>query len=188
MTDSESILKRVGDGDTLAVGECLDRFGSLVWSLALRFCASRAEAEDAVQEIFIDLWTSARRFDPARASEETFVAMIARRRLIDGRRKTLRRPTTGPLPETLTAPIDDNATRLDTCDEARRAAQALAEMGDPPRRILTMAIYEGKTQEQIARDLGLPLGTVKTHARRGLIRLREMLVAAASLSAKGDRS
>lgn len=185
---SESILTRVGQGDATAVGECLDRYGSLVWSLALRFCGDRSEAEDAVQEIFIDLWMSARRFDPKRASEETFVALIARRRLIDARRKSARRPATGLLPETLTAPIDDHSARLEDRDDARKAAIALAELGDDPRRILTMAIYEGKTQEQIARATGLPLGTVKTHARRGLIRLRQLLGVTPDLSAHGARS
>lgn len=185
---SESILKRVGQGDASAVGECLDRYGSLVWSLALRSCADRSEAEDVVQEIFIDLWASARRFDPDRASEETFVAMIARRRLIDARRKTARRPELAPLPDSLTGPIDDPSARLELGEDARKAAMALSELGDDPRRVLTLAIYEGKTQEQIARATGMPLGTVKTHARRGLMRLRQLLGATSDLSAEGARS
>ena len=69
---------------------CMDRFGGLVWSLARRVTRSTAEADDAVQEIFVDLWRSASRFDPSIANETTFVAMIARRRLIDrGRRRSV---------------------------------------------------------------------------------------------------
>ena len=88
---SDSILQRVAAGDTEAVAACIDRFGGLVWSLARRFLDRPTEAEDAVQEIFIELWKSASRFDPSIASETTFVAMIARRRLIDRQRKLGRR-------------------------------------------------------------------------------------------------
>src|SRR5436190_14026687 len=85
------LLGRVAAGDEAAVRECLARYGGLVWSIARRFEPS--DAEDAVQEIFLDLWKSAARFDRAVASETAFVAMIARRRLIDRRRTRGRRPT-----------------------------------------------------------------------------------------------
>ena len=85
---TESILERIAAGDANAVQECMDLYGNLVWSLARRFTRSAAEAEDAVQEVFLDVWKSAARFDAKRASEKTFVAMIARRRLIDLLRRT----------------------------------------------------------------------------------------------------
>src|SRR5262252_1163156 len=87
----DSLLARVGAGDASAVRECLQRFGGLVWSLARRFSSSPSDAEDAVQEIFVDLWRSAKKYDPRAASEATFVAMIARRRLIDRLRSRQRR-------------------------------------------------------------------------------------------------
>jgi RNA polymerase sigma-70 factor (ECF subfamily) len=71
----------VGEGDTRAVAECIDRFGGLIWSLARRLSAGPADAEDAVQEVFIALWENAGRFDPEKGAEVTFVAMIARPRL-----------------------------------------------------------------------------------------------------------
>ena len=80
---SRSPLQRVADGDGDAIKICIDAYGSIVWSLARRMTTNNEEAEDAVQEIFIDLWKSAERFDPQQGSEVTFVAMIARRRLID---------------------------------------------------------------------------------------------------------
>ena len=83
---NESILQRVAAGDMAAMQECIDRYGGLVWSLARRLSLSPAEAEDGVQEAFIELWKHAERFDPEVASETTFVSMIARRRLIDRRR------------------------------------------------------------------------------------------------------
>src|ERR1043165_482447 len=87
-----ALLARVAGGDPRAVRDCIARYGGLVWSIARRF--EGADAEDAVQEIFLDLWKSAARFDPQIASEPAFVAMIARRRLIDRRRTRRRRPTT----------------------------------------------------------------------------------------------
>src|SRR3954470_11204914 len=86
------LLGRVAAGDQQAVRECLARYGGLVWSIARRFEGN--DAEDAVQEIFLDLWRSAPRFDPQLSSEPAFVAMLARRRLIDRRRMRQRRPTT----------------------------------------------------------------------------------------------
>src|SRR5215813_5986353 len=87
-----ALLARVASGDRGAVRDCIARYGGLVWSIARRF--EGADAEDAVQEIFLDLWKSAARFDPRIASESAFVAMITRRRLIDRRRTRRRRPTT----------------------------------------------------------------------------------------------
>ena len=85
---NESILARVASGDANAVRECIDEFGGLVWAIARRMARTRADAEDAVQEIFIDVWKSAGRFDPAQGSEKVFVSTIARRRLIDRLRRT----------------------------------------------------------------------------------------------------
>ena len=88
----ESILQRIAIGERSAVDECLDRYGSLVWSLAKRWLGNVPDAEDATQEIFVELWQQANKFDPSAAAEATFVAMIARRRLIDRMRKESRRP------------------------------------------------------------------------------------------------
>ena len=76
------ILNRIAAGDPDAVQECLDQFGGLVWSLARRLTSSESDAEDAVQEIFVEIWRKAERYDPSIASESTFIAMLARRRLI----------------------------------------------------------------------------------------------------------
>lgn len=173
---TETLLQRVARGDQSAVRDVMDSFGGLVWSLARRFCANQADAEDATQEIFLDVWRSAPRFDPAVASEATFIAMIARRRLIDRARRAGRRPD----PEVLIEPtIADNAEavsrRAELGDEVTRATQALGRLSPEQQKVLKLSVYQGLTHEKIAEVTGLPLGTVKTHARRGLIRLRELL-------------
>lgn len=172
--DAPSILERVAQGDPAAPAECIDRFSGLVWSLARRLCASASDAEDAVQEIFIDVWKSAARFDPAIASETTFVAMIARRRLIDRGRRRMRRPEVPQIAET----VADSAERIDRADSAEQqgiAQRAFAQLRPEQQQVLQLAIHHGCSHEQIATATGMPLGTVKTHARRGLIKIRQIL-------------
>ncbi len=185
---SDSLLHQVAAGQPLAFEQCLDRFGGLVWSLARRFCPSTTEAEDAVQEIFLDLWRSADRFDSAVSSEVTFVAMIARRRLIDRQRRLGRQPRSEPLPEAIVSPGPTSADRVELSDEAAQAAKALGSLRPEQQQVLKLAIYDGLTHEEIARDTGLPLGTVKTHVRRGLLKVREMLGGPRGDRAKGGAS
>jgi RNA polymerase sigma-70 factor (ECF subfamily) len=166
-----ALLARVAAGDPGAVRDCLARYGGLVWSIARRF--EGADAEDAVQEIFLDLWKSAARFDPQIASEPAFVAMIARRRLIDRRRTRRRRPTT----ETIASepPIADHASGPDSCAEASQAARALERLRPEQRHVLVLATH-GLSHGEIAERTGMPLGTVKAHARRGLQSIRAALL------------
>lgn len=172
---SETLLQRVARADQGAVRECIDRYGGLVWALARRFSASDADAEDAVQEIFVNLWKSASRYDPAVASETTFVAMISRRRLIDRARAKGRQPATEMMHEGTVAPADPRSDQVEVSDDAQRAARALATLSQDQQRVLRLSVHQGLSHEQIAQATGLPLGTVKTHIRRGLIRVREML-------------
>lgn len=175
---TQSLLQRVAAGDRAAVRECIDRFGGLVWSLARRGGFSDAEAEDAVQEIFIELWRYAGRYDPVVASEAAFVAMISRRRLIDRRRRASRRPDQQPMPEHAAA-AEAGYEGAQTSEEARRAARAMEQLAPDQQRVLRLSIMHGLSHEKIATALNMPLGTVKTHARRGLTRVREMLGALA---------
>src|ERR1700734_2723749 len=92
-----SVLQRIASGDSAAVRECMDQYGALVWSLARRLSRTSSDAEDATQEIFLDIWRSAARFDAAQGSDKVFIAMIARRRLIDRLRKTTSEPAMDPV-------------------------------------------------------------------------------------------
>ncbi len=169
----------IARGESGATQACIDRYGGLVWSLARRLSTTEADAEDAVQDIFLDVWKSAERFDPTIASETTFVATIARRRLIDRRRREGRRLDTDPLVEGVTSPIapsassDRDATELD--EDVAAARRAIEQLSPEQQRVLQLSIFQGLSHERIARATQIPLGTVKTHARRGLIRVRELI-------------
>ena len=174
--DDTSILQRVARQEPGAVDDMMRRFGGLVWSLARRTCPNATEAEDAVQEIFVEVWRTAHRFDPSIAGEATFVAMIARRRLIDRTRRRTRRPQPVALQESASdqTPQED---RPEILEQAGVASEAFEQLRPEQQQVLRLAIHHGRSHEQIATTTGMPLGTVKTHARRGLIRLRQLLEA-----------
>jgi RNA polymerase sigma factor (sigma-70 family) len=171
----DCILPKVAAGDRDAIDECLNRYGGLVWSLARRQSATYADAEDAVQETFVDIWHSASRFDERVASEATFVAMIARRRLIDRRRKQQRTVETTAMPIEVAEPAAAGATAVEFRDEAAHARKQLESLRPDERKVIELAIDRGLTNVEIAEALKMPLGTVKTNARRGMVRLRELL-------------
>ena len=169
-----SVLGRIAAGEADAVDECIDRFGGLVWSIARRFSANPQDAEDAVQDVFLDVWKSAGKYDEKVASEKTFIAMIARRRLIDRLRHSDRRPDLRPLPET-TDPASDEHVRLEQGVEAALAAESLKELRPEQRKVIELSIYYGMSHSEIAEATSMPIGTVKSHIWRGLAAVRHSL-------------
>lgn len=174
--EAPTVLARVAAGDRAAMKACVQQYGPLVWSIASRLIRSRAEAEDASQEVFIALWKAAEQFDPSRSSERTFVAMIARRRIIDRLRASGRRPDVGASDAALDTLPSLAHLELERLPEARRAAEALGSLPNDRRKVIQLSVFEGLTQDEIASTTGLPLGTVKSHVRRGLEALRQALL------------
>ena len=175
---SRTLLEQVASGDEQAMRRCIESHGGLVWSLARRFLPTRVDAEDAVQEIFTDIWKSSERYNPSVASETTFIAMIARRRLIDRVRRRTSRPSESPVTEEIVQDSREEPLGLSESindEDAKSAAEALKQLSIDQQRVLRLSIVDGKSHEQIARATGMPLGTVKTHARRGMIKLRELM-------------
>ncbi len=171
----ETILDEVAAAHDGAVERCLTRYGPLVWSLARRWSPTFVDAEDAAQEIFTDLWRAAQRFDSRRdPSEATFVAIIARRRLIDRHRKRARQPNTTDLEHSLTMPAAVRPDQLELGEQAVRVRALLEQLRPEERQVLELTFFHGLSQSEISQRIQLPLGTVKTHARRGLIRMREL--------------
>jgi RNA polymerase sigma-70 factor (ECF subfamily) len=142
------------------------------------------DAEDVVQEVFIDIWKNAGRFDSTQASETTFVAMIARRRIIDRIRYTNRRISADSLEDIVNEPGTRADRDLQTSLEAADAAKALDELRPEQRQVLQLSIIHGLSHQEISDSTGMPLGTVKTHARRGLLQAREILGLGRSVTRK----
>ena len=156
--------------------------------MARRWLRDDNLAEDIVQEIFIQIWKSAERYDPDLSSERTWIATIARRRLIDVRRK---QGSALPLQELQTDAIglEDAGEAAAILDEEARAARgALSRLAPEQQRMVSLSVLDGLSHSQIAEHTGLPLGTVKTHVRSGLARLRGLLGAAGPRGGKGVRS
>lgn len=160
---SEPVLSRVAAGDPDSIRTCLARYGGVVYALARRYESADGDVEDAVQEVFVDLWKSAGRYNPAIASEVTFVAMIARRRLIDRRRARMRRPPGEPI-ASLAAQVDPGAPP-DVHVAVAQVTRALDVLRPDQKRVVVLAC-QGMSHSEIAEETGLALGTVKTNARR----------------------
>lgn len=184
-----ALLERVARGDRAAVKACIQTYGGLVWSLAQRFIDNPADAEEAVQDVFLELWASADRYDAQRSEEVTFVAMIARRRLIDRQRREQRRQAgdqrlavqnvpvssgSGGLTEARDPNPDPNAC-LERSEETQRVLRALRTLGREQREVIHLYSWRGLSHAAIAEHTGLPLGTVKSHLRRGFERIRLLL-------------
>jgi RNA polymerase sigma-70 factor, ECF subfamily len=170
----EPLLPRIASGDERAVRDAVSRYGALVWSLARRWSPDASDAEDAVQEIFIDLWRTAARYDVSRTSEAGWVAMIARRRLIDRARRRERLPALESIPADFDV-ASENERDLDREWRAEQARAVLRELPPAQRKMLELSLLHGKTHDEIARETETPLGTVKSHIRRGLQRARDLL-------------
>jgi RNA polymerase sigma-70 factor (ECF subfamily) len=177
VSSQKSILERIAAGDQTAVQDCIGTYGNLIWSLARRYLRNSANAEDAVQDIFIDLWGSSARFDRSVASEVAFVSTIARRRLIDRLRQQTRQPGFDSLDDEETGDMFQPSVLAPMEDESEVAIveRVLNTMEPDHRQILSLSLYEGYTHSEIADRLEMPLGTVKTRIRRGLIYIREQL-------------
>jgi RNA polymerase sigma factor (sigma-70 family) len=188
MNAEATLLERIAAGDPLAVDGCLEKYRGLVWSMARRFAGNHADAEDAVQEIFVELWRHSGRFDATVAAESTFVATVARRRLIDRHRRRARQPETVRLVAEPAVSARSEADRLETLDEARRARGLLDQLRPEQQQVLELSFDRGMSQQEIAEATKLPLGTVKTHTRRGLMRLRQLLETDPVDTAPGETS
>ncbi len=186
---SHGILERVAAGEASAVEECLATYRGLVWMLARRGTSNLTDAEDAVQEIFIEIWRTAARFDPALSSESTYITMIAKRRLIDRFRRRRRRPETNSLSNDsgLEVAAPEQSDRVERDEEAARVQRQMQRLRREERMVLELSFEQDMSQSEIAAATRMPLGTVKTHTRRGLIRLRELLGENPADKSQGER-
>ncbi len=175
ITENKTILQRVASGDSPAFEECVKQYGNLVWSIAKKFTNSEQDAEDAVQDIFIEIWQFAKRFDAIKASEVTFIAMIARRRMIDRLRRAKRQTQVSISDAIMNPNFVETGQKMQLQLEAQEATKALKCLRPEQRKLIQLAIGNGMSHREIADSTGLPLGTVKTTLRRSFQRLRNSL-------------
>ena len=146
-----------------------------MWSIARKMLRNPDDAEDAVQEIFVDIWKNAARFDESQSSETTFIAMIARRRVIDRIRHSTRRISPDSLDDVLLEPFTRSDREMQISVEAKEAAEAMRTQRPEQQQVLRLSIIQGMSHQEISDATGMPIGTVKTHARRGLMQVRQVL-------------
>ena len=171
----QNLLTEVASGDSKAFEELTKKYGNLIWSIARRYLSNQAEAEDAVQEIFLALWQSASRFDAKKGSEITFIATIARRRLIDGLRKNNKHKILQSIDDAMSEDVFRQKSNLEKNAELSLAIRILETLEKKDQELLSLSIYQGYSHVEIAKLLNLPLGTVKTKIRRNLMKIREKI-------------
>ena len=169
-------LARVGGGSPEALAEVYRATSAKLFGICLRILRDRSEAEDVLQEVYLSVWRHAGRFDPGRSSPITWLSVLARNRAIDrlrARRDRLRAPADSMLAIVDEAP--DALALITTDQESGRLAQCLGELEEPQAAAIRAAFLDGRSYPELAHDAGVPLGTMKSWVRRGLLRLRACL-------------
>ena len=178
--DDQVAIEQMARGNQSALGELYDRHGRLIYSLALRVLRDQGDAEDVVQEVFLQAWREAARFDLTRGNVVAWLVMVTRSRAIDRLRRRQARPQ-------LAAKLEpdnrvDEGPRVDVqmewqsrAAEVRRALETLPLL---QRVAVELAFFDGLTHAEIAEQLEVPLGTVKTRVRQGLLKMRDCLAGA----------
>lgn len=174
-TDTK-VFQALKSGDLSALGAIYDRYGEAVYRLALRIVGNVTEAEDLTQEVFLTFWHSST-YDPNRGSMLVFLMTLTRSRAINrlhqsrSQQQLLQRFGRN-LPSDSSNPLMDKASLSEI---SLRVSEALQRLPENQRQVLEMAYYDGMSQSEITRQLNIPLGTVKTRARQGLLKLRRLL-------------
>jgi RNA polymerase sigma-70 factor (ECF subfamily) len=181
--EDHHLLMKIVRRDQAAFAQLYDRYASLIYTIVVRMVKSTEEAEDLLQEIFMQIWNKASMFSETKGSVYTWIVTIARRKAIDRLRSKESIHKGSSLEDESSLAIPDlafTANPLQATISAEHESlmkQAFALLAEDQRTVLELGYYEGYTQAQIARRLSLPLGTVKTRMRQGLMKLRDYVKA-----------
>ena len=170
-TDLE-LLAGIARRDRSAFSALYDRFAGRAFGIILNVLRNRDDAEDVFQETFLQVWNQANRFDPTRSTPEGWLVMIARSRAVDKLRKKNLATIDVIVSNPASPPVGEE---ISIRDEMGRACIALNRLETEQREPIRLAFFGGLTHTEIAKELKLPLGTVKTRIRQGMIRLRDDL-------------
>jgi RNA polymerase sigma-70 factor (ECF subfamily) len=175
--DPHALMARIAQGDREAFGRFYDAFASAVFGLVRRVLRDPGASEEVLQEVFWQVWREASRYDPGRGSPEAWLLMRAKSRAIDRLRSMRRRDRTfvTAVDESVARAADTGGDPPGLTEDRGLVERGLNRLPAAQRQVIEMAFFEGLTQSEIAARLGEPLGTVKTRARLGLERLRNVL-------------
>lgn len=176
--DDRVLLTRIAGGDAGALGELYDRYSALLFTLSRRILDDPQDAEEVLQEAFLQVWKQAQGYKPGRSSVSTWLVMLTRSRAIDRlRSRQSRDRTLSGLWET--RPEDRTSAEavgnVLFQERKERLRSALRELPEEQRRVIALAFYEGLSQSEIAKKDGVPLGTVKTRTLLAMKKLRKAL-------------
>jgi RNA polymerase sigma-70 factor, ECF subfamily len=179
MLDQEMIV-RIGRRDQNAFSALYDRLSGPLYSLAMKMLGDPAEAQDALQDVFLQIWSRAATYDPEQSSVFSWTVLLTRSRVIDrlrarGRRSRVVVASTEEAPAADASTVESAADTVEKNDEAARVRYVLNNLPFEQRETIEMAFFEDLSHHEIAARLGQPLGTVKARIRRGLLKLRERL-------------
>lgn len=168
--DDQALGMNFAAGDEWALREAYARWSPLVFRLAMRSLGDRTDAEDVTQQVYISAWRTREGFDPSRSSLSAWIVGITRHRIADAHqaRSRVRRLEQALVAEASARPAGDG----DEVVQRVMVAEELERLEPVPRRVMQLAFYEQLSHSEIAETLGLPVGTVKSHVRRSLSRLR----------------
>ena len=170
------LLKAIAARDEAALAQLYDRYRTILFGLLMRILNNREEAEDVLQETFLQVWRKAADFDESRGRPFTWLVTLARSRGIDRLRTLASRERVAEAgAREVSEEVSDAATDAFKSEQRGLVSDALAKLPDEQKRLIMLAYFDGLTQSEIATRLGAPLGTVKTRMRTGMIRLRELL-------------
>ena len=168
------LLKAIAGGDDAALGQLYDRYRLILFGLLMRILNNREEAEDVLQEVFLQVWRRAKDFDENRGRPFTWLVTLARSRGIDRLRSLASRERVAVAEANeRTEEVSDAASDAIKSERLGVVNSALADLPEDQKRPLMLAYFDGLTQSEIATKLNVPLGTVKTRMRSGMMKLRE---------------
>jgi RNA polymerase sigma-70 factor (ECF subfamily) len=177
--DDVALLRSIGQKDRTAFAEFYDKYSALLFSIAVRILNDQSEAEDVLQETFLQIWEKAGNFDPKLGKASSWAAILTRNKAIDRIRASQRRSRlaeTAGVEFAVVAEVNDTANEaIHGHDKAKIIQSAIVELPMEQRRAIELAYFSGLTQEEISKKLQEPLGTIKARIRRGLLKLRDQL-------------
>jgi RNA polymerase sigma-70 factor, ECF subfamily len=173
--DLDGLLAHVARGDHRAFEAVYDRLAGPAYGLICKVVGDQAQSEEVVQEVLLEVWRTATRFDAAKGGAATWVMTIAQRRAIDRVRSAAAAAQREHKAATVAPSYDDVAESVETAFDREQVRRCLDSLSEPQRESITLAYYGGNTYRQVAGTLGVALGTIKSRIRDGLTRMRDCL-------------